>query len=99
MEKMVTVDIGLPKDFYLNLEKSYRNLKQRLKEMIAIESFRSGELSLGKASEVAEMNKLSFIELLNRNRVSIFGSDKEEFKRQFKVSHRIAKRLQDDSSS
>jgi len=49
-----------------------------LKMMIASKLFENGKLSSGQAAEIVGISKRSFIELLGKYNVSLFGYDYEE---------------------
>jgi predicted HTH domain antitoxin len=49
-----------------------------LKMMIASKLFEDGKLSSGQAAEIVGLSKRSFVELLGKYNVSLFGYDYEE---------------------
>ncbi len=49
-----------------------------LKMIIAAKLYELGKLSAGQAAEVAGLSKRSFIELLGKYNVSVFGYDADE---------------------
>ena len=49
-----------------------------LKMMIAVKLFEDGKLSSGQAAEIVGISKRSFVELLGKYNVSLFGYDYEE---------------------
>ena len=49
-----------------------------LKMMIASKLFEDGKLSSGQAAEIVGISKRSFVELLGKYNVSLFGYDYEE---------------------
>lgn len=46
--------------------------------MIASKLFEEGKLSSGQAAEIVDISKRSFVELLGKYNVSLFGYDYEE---------------------
>jgi predicted HTH domain antitoxin len=77
MERM-TVPLALPRDLLGAMDISPPHLESRLRELIALELFREGVISTGKASEVLEISKLEFIHLLAQRGIPYFTESTQE---------------------
>lgn len=58
--------------------KSRQSFLKDMKTFAAIKFFEVGKLSLGKAADLADMSKLDFMELLSRNKISVYNYPPEE---------------------
>lgn len=55
-----------------------------LKMMVASKLFEDGKLSSGQAAAIAGISKRSFVELIGKYNVSLFGYDQDELDRDLK---------------
>ena len=65
-----TVELNLPKSVDIN--------DFEIKMIVASKLYELGKLSAGQAAEVAGVTKRTFIELLGKYNVSVFGYDEKE---------------------
>ncbi len=72
------MELNIPDDIFLALNEKPEELLKDIKSFAAIKFFEMGKLSLGKAAELAEMDKLDFIELLSRHSISVYNYAPEE---------------------
>jgi len=72
--------LELPRDLVEVLNVSQTETAARLQELIAIELFREGQISSGKAAEILGCSKLAFIQLLARRGIPYFTESSEELK-------------------
>ena len=63
MDRM-TIPFALQRDLLGTMDIPAAHLEPRLRELIALELFREGLISTGKAAEVLDISKLEFIRLL-----------------------------------
>lgn len=70
--------ITLPYEILLNLHKSVAEAAEDMKQQAAIRYYKKRILSLGKAAELAGMNRLEFIDCLRFNNETIFEYTDEE---------------------
>ncbi len=68
----LNVHMQLPRDLLGALEVPEEQVERRLREMIALQLFREGRISSGKAAELLGISKLEFIQLLARHSISYF---------------------------
>ncbi|WP_282780785.1 UPF0175 family protein [Phaeodactylibacter xiamenensis] len=69
-KKMSVLTVQIPDSLKMN--------DFELKMMIASKLFEDGKLSSGQAAEIVGISKRSFVELLGKYNVSLFGYDYEE---------------------
>ena len=65
-----TVELNLPKSVDIN--------DFEIKMIVASKLYELGKLSAGQAAEVAGVSKRTFIELLGKYNISVFGYDEKE---------------------
>ncbi len=65
-----TVELTLPKSLDIN--------DFEIKMIVASKLYELGKLSAGQAAEVAGVSKRTFLELLGKYNVSVFGYDEKE---------------------
>ncbi len=73
-EKMERIEINLPKDIIFSMrgiEKPEEVIK-KLKIALAILLFQEGSISLGKATELTEMSRVRFMEVLKEHGIPAF---------------------------
>lgn len=67
----VTLKMDVP-DFLVNLAEKKNKLEEYIRQTLAVELYREGKLSLGKAKELAHLsNKWEMIQLLNSRGVPL----------------------------
>lgn len=62
----LNVSLQLPRDLLGALDVPEEQVERRLREMIALQLFREGRISSGKAAELLGISKLEFVQLLAR---------------------------------
>ena len=78
---MVKTKIDLPSSFTTLQRADEEDLESFIKRSLAVELYREGKLSLGKAAEVAGLkNKWEMVMLLNERRVPIDYTVKDAMK-------------------
>lgn len=70
--------ISLPQEIVLSLRESSENIIKDMKRTVAVKYYKENKLSLGQCSELAEMSKEDFIELLSSYKISIFKFEDDE---------------------
>ena len=74
----LTVNLELPHDLIGIFDVVETQLGMRIKELIALELFREGQISSGKGAELTEKSKLEFIHLLAQHGIPYFTESPEE---------------------
>jgi len=85
--KTERIEIDLPQDIIFamrGLEKP-EELKKKLKMALAILLFQERVISLGKATELAEMSRVKFMDVLKEHDIFAYEYSREDFKRDQKV--------------
>ena len=75
----LTVKLELPRDLLGALDVAEEELEPRLKMLIALELFREGRISSGKAAELLGQSKEAFVGLLDRHGIAYFSETPSEF--------------------
>jgi len=72
------IELSIPEDIFLALNEKPAEFLKDIRTFAAIKFFEMGRLSLGKAAGLSEMDKLDFIELLSKHKISIYNYSAEE---------------------
>ncbi|MGQ4915309.1 MAG: UPF0175 family protein [Candidatus Asgardarchaeia archaeon] len=75
--------IKVPEDIFITIGK--KKLKKIMKLSTAIKLFKDGELSLGKAAELADVPKLEFMEILSKEGISVIDYLPSDLKKEINV--------------
>ena len=75
--------VELPRDLLVALNIPDNEAAWKTKEWIALELFREGEISAGKAAEVLGLTKSQFISLLNQRGIPYLDLGPEELAQDF----------------
>jgi predicted HTH domain antitoxin len=75
---MAALNIEYPDELVTASGRSREQVERELKFQFAVRLFQVGWLSLGKAAELAGMNKILFMDELGRLKISIVNWDDEE---------------------
>ena len=75
---MNTVTIELPESVFSALRKEPREFAKEMRVAAAVKWYELGEISQGKAAEIAGLNRAEFINILARYKVSPFQYTPEE---------------------
>jgi len=65
------------------LKKDEKSLQEEARKIIAMQFFKERKLSLGKAAELAGMDKNEFVILLGKNQIDIYQYTEKELAREF----------------
>jgi predicted HTH domain antitoxin len=85
--KTERIEIDLPQDIIFamrGLEKPEK-VKKKLKIALAILLFQERSISLGKATELAGMSRVRFIEVLKEHDISAYEYGEKDFEREQQV--------------
>ena len=81
---MSTIQIELPDEILLALKETPEGLSQRIRMLAAAKLYEMGQLSSGRAAELAGVTRVSFLQLLGDYGVSVFEATEEELKQDLK---------------
>ena len=85
--KTERIEIDLPEDIIFamrGLEKP-EEVKKKLKIALAILLFQEKSISLGKATELSELSRVRFMEVLKEHGIPAYGYDEKDFERDQQV--------------
>lgn len=85
------MELSIAEDILLALNEKPAEFLKDMKTFAAIKFFEIGKLSLGKAAELADMSKLDFMELLSRNKISVYNYPSEELEEDLSSIQRARK--------
>ena len=71
-------NISLPQEIVLSLRESSENIVKNMKRTVAVKYYKEKKLSLGQCSELAEMSKEEFIQVLSSYKISIFNFEDDK---------------------
>lgn len=69
----IKIEIEVPEELLLNLKQSSEEFKKEIKLTMAIELYKKGKLSLGKAAELSGFTKIGFVDMLNFRGEPVFN--------------------------
>lgn len=79
---MATLTIELPADVFSALRRSPEEFAREMRVAAAIYWYARGEVSQGKAADIAGMKRVAFIDELTRRRVDAFAVDADDLRRE-----------------
>lgn len=85
----LNIHLQLPRDILGALDVPEPELGSRLRELIALELYREGSISAGKAAELLDMTKDAFVGLLARRGVPYFSETPEELAAQVEAASKL----------
>lgn len=75
---MQTINIDLPADILLTINETEKELKKRIKTALAMHLYVLHKVTIGKASQIAELSRFEFETLLSENGIPISNLDIED---------------------
>jgi predicted HTH domain antitoxin len=94
--KTEKIEIDLPEDILFvmkGLEKP-EEVKKKLKIALAILLFQEGAISLGKATELADMSRIKFMDVLKEHGLTAYEYSERDFKRDQQVAVKYRKAVE-----
>lgn len=77
--KMAELKFNIPQDILYTLNETQNDFIKKMKLYAAMELYRMQKLSMGKASELAEMNKIDFMFELGKYEIPAINYDADDF--------------------
>ncbi len=78
--KMAELKINIPEDILYTLNETKNDFTRKMRLYAAMELYKTQKLSMGKASELAEMNKIDFMFELGKFEIPAINYDSDDFK-------------------
>lgn len=75
---MTTITIQLPEEVFAALRRSPREVVQEVKLAAAVDWYRRGLVSQGRAAEIAGVSRADFIDALAERKVDVIQVDPED---------------------
>ena len=82
MEKIV---LEIPEEILISLKETTEEFSRDILMLAAVKLYQMGKLSSGRASQLAGIPRVSFLQSLARYRVPIFDLSAEELQRDFEM--------------
>ncbi|EIJ35446.1 UPF0175 family protein [Thiothrix nivea] len=79
---MTTVAINLPEEVFSSLKFTPQEFVRQMRVTSAIQWYRQGKISQEKASMIAEMDRIDFLQALADEKIEVFSVDMESLKRE-----------------
>ena len=79
---MKTFEISYPEDLPQAMGESPENFEREIKFLVAAKLYELGRISSGRASELAGMHRVEFLNRLGQYRISVFNYPLEELERE-----------------
>jgi len=79
---MATLTIDLPEGVLSSLHQSPSEAERDVRLAVAVEWYRRGVMSQGKAAELAEMSRADFIDELAARKIDVIQVDLDELRRE-----------------
>ncbi len=77
--KTTEIRFDVSNDILCTLNENKDEFLKTMKLLTAVELYKANKLSMGKASELAEMNKTDFMMKLGRQQVPVINYEAEDF--------------------
>lgn len=81
---MITIPVNLPDSVFGTLRRTPNEVAQEMAIASAIHWYQQGQISMGRAAEVAGMDRPQFLAELARRKVDVFVVEEEDLAREFK---------------
>jgi len=78
--KTISLQFNIPEDILYTLNETRDDFISKMRLYSAMELYRTKKLSMGKASELAEMNKINFMFELGKCDIPSINYDIDEFR-------------------
>ena len=79
-----TLKIPYPEDLPKALGETPEAFERELRFLVAAKLYEMGRISSGRAAEMADMNRVEFLEALGRYRIPVFNYSLEELEREIR---------------
>ena len=88
---MKTTDLNfkVPEEILYTLNESKTDFIMKMKFYTAIELYKMHKLSMGKAAELAEMNKVDFMLELHKYEIPVIDYDEDDFKEELEAAQEL----------
>ncbi len=98
---MRTLNINIPisKEILFVLKKDEKSLQEEARKILALQFFKERKLSLGKAAELADMDKDDFVILLGKNQIDIYQYTERELEQEFDAIEKFVEDFKNEGSN
>lgn len=92
---MLKIEVELPRDLLIALNVPEAEMSQKAREWMALELFREGYISAGKAAEILGLTKVKIIALLDQRGIPYLDFGPDELAQDMAVAIAATKEQQD----
>lgn len=98
---MRTLNINIPisEEMLFVLKKDEKSLQEEARKILALQFFKERKLSLGKAAELAGMDKDDFVILLGKNQIDIYQYTERELEQELDSIDKLAEELKNEGGN
>lgn len=98
---MRTLNINIPvsEEVLFVLKKDEKSLQEEARKILALQFFKERKLSLGKAAELAGMDKDDFVILLGKNQIDIYQYTARELEQEFDAIDKFVEDLKHEGGN
>jgi len=98
---MRTLNINIPvsEEVLFVLKKDEKSLQEEARKILALQFFKERKLSLGKAAELAGMDKNDFVILLGKNQIDIYQYTARELEQEFDAIDKFVEDLKHEGGN
>ena len=86
------IQLAISEEILFILKKDEKDLQKEILKILAMQFFMQKKLSLGKAAEMAEMDKNDFIQLLGENNIDIYRYTKQELDKEMSFINQLSEK-------
>lgn len=97
--KTLNINIPVSEEVLFVLKKDEKSLQEEARRILAIQFFKERKLSLGKAAELAGMDKDDFVVILGMNGIDIYQYTERELEQEFEAVDRFVEGFGDEGGN
>jgi predicted HTH domain antitoxin len=86
----ITLQVNVPVDLR-DLGFTQDEIDREVLTALVLKGFREGVVSSAKAARLLSMNRIEFLDLLERERIPIFNPTDQELEAEFEMARRLAR--------
>ena len=86
------IQLAISEEILFILKKDEKDLQKEILKILAMQFFMQKKLPLGKAAEMAEMDKNDFIQLLGENNIDIYRYTKQELDKEMSFINQLSEK-------
>lgn len=97
--RTLIINIPISEEVLFVLKKDEKSLQEEARMILALQFFKERKLSLGKAAELAGMDKDDFVILLGKNQIDIYQYTERELEQEFDAIDKFVEDFKNEGSN